>query len=92
MGYIGIMENKMETTMVYWGYIGIMEEKMGSRKILMVGLQSLMNHCTSSLHMRDLRKHLKVAAGTVIRIAIPICTPFGGGLCAKWRPGFVIVS
>ena len=21
MGYIGIMENKMETTIVYWGYI-----------------------------------------------------------------------
>ena len=25
---IGIMENKMETTIVYWGYIGIMENKM----------------------------------------------------------------
>ena len=22
------MENKMETTMVYWGYIGIVEKKM----------------------------------------------------------------
>ena len=22
------MENKMETTIVYWGYIGIMENKM----------------------------------------------------------------
>ena len=27
-GYIGIMENKMETTIVYKGYIGIMEKKM----------------------------------------------------------------
>ena len=28
-GYIGIMENKMETTtIVYWCYIGIMEKKM----------------------------------------------------------------
>ena len=26
--HIGIMENKMETTIVYWGYIGIMENKM----------------------------------------------------------------
>ena len=26
--YIRIMENKMETTIVYWGYIGIMEKKM----------------------------------------------------------------
>ena len=26
--YIGIMENKMETTIVYWGYIRIMEQKM----------------------------------------------------------------
>ena len=25
---VGIMENKMETTIVYWGYIGIMENKM----------------------------------------------------------------
>ena len=24
-GYIGIIENDMETTIVYWGYIGIME-------------------------------------------------------------------
>ena len=27
-GHIGIMENKMEATIVYWGYIGIMENKM----------------------------------------------------------------
>ena len=27
-GYIGIMEKKMETTIVYWDYIGIMENKM----------------------------------------------------------------
>ena len=27
-GYIGIMEKKMETTVVYWGNIGIMENKM----------------------------------------------------------------
>ena len=25
---IGIMEKKMETTIVYWGYIGILEKKM----------------------------------------------------------------
>ena len=24
----GIMENQMETTIVYWGFIGIMEKKM----------------------------------------------------------------
>ena len=28
LGYMGIMENKMETTIVYWGNIGIMEKKM----------------------------------------------------------------
>ena len=28
MGNIGIMEKKMEATIVYWGYIGTMEEKM----------------------------------------------------------------
>ena len=27
-GYIGIMEKKMEATIVYWGNIGIMENKM----------------------------------------------------------------
>ena len=27
-GHIGIMEKKMETTIVCWGYIGIMEKKM----------------------------------------------------------------
>ena len=27
MGYMGIMEKKMETTIVYWGYIGMMEKK-----------------------------------------------------------------
>ena len=27
-GYIGIMEKKMDTTIVYWDYIGIMEKKM----------------------------------------------------------------
>ena len=27
-GYIGIMEKKMEATVVYWGYLGIMEKKM----------------------------------------------------------------
>ena len=27
-GYIGIMENKMETTIVYRGYRGIMEKKV----------------------------------------------------------------
>ena len=26
--YSEIMENKMETTIVFWGYIGIMENKM----------------------------------------------------------------
>ena len=28
LGYIGRMENKMGTTIVYWGYIGRMENKM----------------------------------------------------------------
>ena len=27
-GYIGVMEKKMETTIVYWGCIGIMENQM----------------------------------------------------------------
>ena len=26
----GVMEKKMETTIVYWGYIGIMEKKMAT--------------------------------------------------------------
>ena len=26
-GYIGMIENKMETTIVYWGYVGMMENE-----------------------------------------------------------------
>ena len=33
MGYIGIMEKKIETSIVYWGYIGIMENKMETTMI-----------------------------------------------------------
>ena len=29
-GNMGIMDNKMETTIIYWGYIGIMEKEMES--------------------------------------------------------------
>ena len=28
--YVGIMENRMETTVEYWGYAGIMENKMAT--------------------------------------------------------------
>ena len=28
IGFIGMMDKKMETTIVYWGYIGVMEKKM----------------------------------------------------------------
>ena len=28
--YIGIMENNMETTVVYWGFMGMMENKKGN--------------------------------------------------------------
>ena len=31
LGYTGIMEKKMDTTIVYWGYIGIMENKMENK-------------------------------------------------------------
>ena len=31
-GYIGIMENKMDTTIVYRGYVGIMENKLGTTR------------------------------------------------------------
>ena len=30
LGYVGIMGNKRETTIVYWGYTGIMENEMGT--------------------------------------------------------------
>ena len=36
LGYFGIMEKKMETTMVYWGYIGIMEKKMETTMVYWV--------------------------------------------------------
>ena len=31
---VGILEKKMETTIVYWGYMGIMENKMETTIIL----------------------------------------------------------
>ena len=34
--YMGIMESKMETTIVYWGYMGVMEKKM---EITIVGFK-----------------------------------------------------
>ena len=33
LGYIGIMEKKMETTMVCWGYIGMMDKKIYKTKL-----------------------------------------------------------
>ena len=27
-GFVGIMEERMETTIVYWGFVGIMENQM----------------------------------------------------------------
>ena len=30
MGYIGIMEDKMEATIVYWGYIRVIQGLYGS--------------------------------------------------------------
>ena len=38
LGYIGIMENRMETTIVYWGCIGIMEKKMETTIMGYVGI------------------------------------------------------
>ena len=44
LSYIRIMENKMETTTVYWGYIGIMENKMETT-IVYWGSFSLLHSC-----------------------------------------------
>ena len=30
---MGIMEKKMETTLVFWGYIGIREKKMETTRV-----------------------------------------------------------
>ena len=45
-GYMGIMEKKMETTIVYWGYIGIMEKKMETTIVYMGYMNE--NHRPSS--------------------------------------------
>ena len=36
LGHIGIMEKKMEATIIYWGYIGIMEKKMETTMVYCV--------------------------------------------------------
>ena len=43
-GYTGIMEKKMETTVVYRGYIGIVEKKMETTIVL-----SACNTCATCL-------------------------------------------
>ena len=37
IGYIGILENRMETTIIYWGYIGIMETRMETTTMGYIG-------------------------------------------------------
>ena len=44
-GYIGIMEKKMETTIVYWGYIGIMETTISLDAVHPMGLKSIDVFC-----------------------------------------------
>ena len=49
-GYMGIMEKKMETTIVYWGYMGIMEKKMETTIVYLDGFYCLppsSRRCTS---------------------------------------------
>ena len=40
IAHIGIMENQMETTIIYWGYIGITEKKMETTIIAYWGYMS----------------------------------------------------
>ena len=47
-GNIGIMENQMETTIVYWGFIGIMEKKMEAT-IVSWDVSTLPEYYTSTL-------------------------------------------
>ena len=51
-GTIGIMENQMETTIVYWVFISIMENKMEATIAMRVSL----NRATSGLQQNKLRR------------------------------------
>ena len=43
------MENKMETTTVYWGYIGIMENKMETTIVYWGSMQGLCSKKAASI-------------------------------------------
>ena len=49
VNYIGMMEKKMEVTVVYWGYIGIMEKKMETTIIVVQNLPGITANRSSSL-------------------------------------------
>ena len=49
-GNIEIMENQMETAIVYWGFISIMEKKMEATIVMRVSL----NRATSGLQQNKL--------------------------------------
>ena len=52
--YIGIMENRMETTILYWVYIGRMEKKKES---CIPGVTTKQNETWSSVVKHNTRKH-----------------------------------
>ena len=97
MSLVGIMENEMETTIVYWGYIGIMENKMETR-----GLQVSSNSNQSSTYHRSChilvfmapRRSLRGQKFTIVVALflsiIPILPPYNpnitGTLCTQHLP------
>ena len=75
MGYIGVMENEMETTVVYWGYmgyIGVMENQMETA-ILYWGYMGYIGVMENKLETTILYCCLSSSEAT--EASLPVCQP-----------------
>ena len=52
--FMGIMEKRMETTVIYWGYIGIMEKRMETTIMGYIGVLSWYSLRTSNRPQHDI--------------------------------------
>ena len=73
LAILGIMEKKMETTIVYWGYIGIMKNKMETTRNSIIKYPGL----RASASSKPLRSHCTRRAAS------------GGGGANESAPGFL---
>ena len=69
-GYIGIMEKKMETTIVYCGYNGIMEKKMETTIVYWgyIGIMKKKMETTTMENQMEKNMENEMETGIIIRV------------------------